>query len=153
MSGCDAVRHGDLRRDVREALLRVDPRRRRDRRLEEVLEHRALVFVVDPRAGGQIQPVVEGDGALTEHAETEVVQRRARRMLADGNRRHDERRIVVDRVLIVGLREEKHARLPAQAGAVRQRGSARVSADAKRTSCVNWKSFSVLSRVRIGRGV
>ena len=42
------------------------------------------------------------------------------RVLTHGKRRHDERRVVVDGVLLVGLREEEHARLPAQLGRVRQ---------------------------------
>ena len=61
--------------------------------------------------------------SLPEEAEAEVVELGQRRVLADRERqllRNQAWREVVDRVLIVALREQEHARLPLQRGAVRE---------------------------------
>src|SRR5262249_43459450 len=82
------------------------------------LERRALVLVIETRAGNQIEAIAERDRALTEDADAEIVERRARRMLAHREWRDDERREAVDRILFVVLCEKEHAALPTETSCI-----------------------------------
>src|SRR5207249_9860244 len=71
------------RRHVREVLVGVYQRARGDRGRIEGLKVRALVLVIHARACDEVEPIVEGDRALSEEADAEVVELRERRRGAD----------------------------------------------------------------------
>src|SRR6187549_2872367 len=82
-----------------------------------------LLFVVEAHPADQIQLLPERHRSLTVKSDADIVERRLRRRLADrkvDKRIDDERRERVHRVLIVVLREDEDAALPAQRGAVGQ---------------------------------
>src|SRR6185369_1443399 len=125
----------ELRRDVRVGLRRLGRRQLRDERLvEERAEHAVTVLVIEARAGGDVEAAGRDRTGAVE-ADALVVERRKRVVLVqrDGQELRDQaRRVRVDRVLIVVLREEEQARLPLQRRArpqLRRAGGARRDPD------------------------
>ena len=119
-----AVGHCELRRDVAEALFRVDGDRRSDDRLIEGVQQRLLALAIAAHAHRHVEPAPVGERAAPVNAHAVIVEFGLRRVLIDRKvheRRQHERSEAVHGVLGVILREEEDAALPGQCQFGRQR--------------------------------